>query len=219
MLKLFLGKLKTLLFGLFVIVVLFLPPIVIEKPWFGDQHPWQQVLIVCALSMVLLLWGFHLAQKEGFLIWSKDLWSLKRLRLIVLAYALIWCCDRLGLYWLEQAGQTTTANEAMLEQDFFSQPVVTNFLFIGVLGPLAEELVVRGYWMKKLFGPYERLGLIISSLVFAFLHGPSDLPSWFIYTSSGLIFGGLYLKTKNLAYPIALHMLNNLLVTIMAYLG
>ncbi|HEP1820295.1 TPA: CPBP family intramembrane metalloprotease, partial [Streptococcus suis] len=46
-------------------------------------------------------------------------------------------------------------------------------------------------------------------LVFAFLHGPTDLGSWIIYASPGFLLAYLYYKTDYLIYPIAVHFINN----------
>lgn len=209
------NKLKTLLFSSFLLFILFSPDIIAAEPWAGQTYPWQQITLVIALALLLFVWEVRLAQKEHFLTLTKDLFTLKSLGLILLAYALMRLFDHLGFYWLQQIGQDTTSNEALINEALGKQPPLLSFLTAALLGPFTEELIVRGYWMKKLFGSYKWLGLFITSFVFAALHGPTDWPSWFIYASAGFILGGLYMKTDNLAYSIALHILNNTI----AFLG
>lgn len=208
------SKFKTLLFSLILILLLFLPDTIAIEPWSGTSYSWQQIAVVSILSVLMFIWAIRLAQKEHFLTLSKDLITIKSLGIILLSYGLMKLCDEFGFYWLQQIGQKTTSNQELITESLSQQPLLFMLLNVSLLGPLAEELVVRGYWMKKLFGSYKWLGLLVTSLAFAALHGPSDWPSWFIYTSAGLILGGLYLKTDNLAYPIALHILNNTIASI-----
>lgn len=104
--------------------------------------------------------------------------------------------------------------EALNEQ----QPLFT-FVYAVLVGPAIEELLTRGFLAKFLFPKQDKLWeillyLTLSSSIFSLIHLPSTLPDFLVYFSMGAIFGLLYVTKKDIRYPIALHMLNNLLALI-----
>lgn len=82
-----------------------------------------------------------------------------------------------------------------------------------ILGPAVEELVFRGVLLNRL---KIRIGIIpailVSSILFALGHESVGMLSAFIF---GVCMCILYLKTDNILATISLHMLNNLVVTIL----
>ncbi|MDY6037634.1 MAG: CPBP family intramembrane glutamic endopeptidase [Eubacterium sp.] len=87
------------------------------------------------------------------------------------------------------------------------------FLSVAVLGPIVEELLFRGVvfnHLEKAFGKW--LTVIVSSLAFGIWHG--ELVQ-IVYTCIvGLGIAIVYIKTRNLVYPICLHILNNFMSTL-----
>ncbi|MCW9134423.1 CPBP family intramembrane metalloprotease [Bacillus paramycoides] len=86
-------------------------------------------------------------------------------------------------------------------------------IVISIIGPILEEIVFR----KILFGTlYKKfnffIAAIISSLVFAAIH--FDFTHLLVYTSMGLVFAFLYVKTKRIIVPIAAHVAMNTLVAV-----
>lgn len=86
-------------------------------------------------------------------------------------------------------------------------------IVISIIGPILEEIVFR----KILFGTlYKKfnffIAAIISSLVFAAIH--FDFTHLLVYTSMGLVFAFLYVKTKRIIVPIMAHVAMNTLVAI-----
>ncbi|MGQ7409013.1 lysostaphin resistance A-like protein [Streptococcus suis] len=110
--------------------------------------------------------------------------------------------DMLGYYLLELQGTTTTSNDASIIESLKGVPLGQALLTTVSLPAIAEEVIFRGYFFKKLFGSQVFVGMIVSSL----LHGPTNLASWLIYGGGGLIFCVLYHKTGYLIYFIAVHL-------------
>ncbi|MBH5329823.1 CPBP family intramembrane metalloprotease [Eikenella sp. S3360] len=86
-------------------------------------------------------------------------------------------------------------------------------LHIVLLAPLLEELLLRGIFFQN-FGapdrPGKRLALLAASaFVFGSLHNPPTEPAFLLYSAMGLVLGGAYLHTKDLKYPVLIHMVNN----------
>ncbi|PVX50858.1 hypothetical protein C7377_1179 [Balneicella halophila] len=79
------------------------------------------------------------------------------------------------------------------------------FIIVGV----NEEVFARGYILRNLIESTNKyIALIISALFFAALHAFNPNMSWFSWLSlflAGLSFGVVYMYSKNLWFPIALH--------------
>jgi membrane protease YdiL (CAAX protease family) len=89
------------------------------------------------------------------------------------------------------------------------------FAGLAVVGPLAEEVLFRGYLLPRLVLQWgERWGLLTSSLLFALLHlrdGPF-LPMIFFY---GWVFGWARLRSGGVGASTAMHMAVNAFVATM----
>ncbi|MFT8322147.1 MAG: CPBP family intramembrane glutamic endopeptidase [Bacillus sp. (in: firmicutes)] len=90
-------------------------------------------------------------------------------------------------------------------------------LFVSIIvAPIVEELLFRGYLLNK-WG--ERLGakksIFLTSFLFAVLHIGSTFIVQFVF---GILCCLVYMKTKNLLVPIVLHMLNNCISRVGAYI-
>lgn len=87
------------------------------------------------------------------------------------------------------------------------------FLSIVFLGSIFEEILFRGI-IYNLLEKY-KFGLfpaVVSGILFGIWHGQSVQT---IYTAlMGIVLGYVYMRTKNLFYPILLHILNNLYSTL-----
>lgn len=202
--------------GWFLVIMLLMG--VTELPGVFGQDAQGQVPLVwqmLGLALILLvIWScYRLARCLALPLWSKAIWSWRSLGLVLLAFAIKSAVAFLGQYWLEHLGLADTANQAIINEQFTQMPILLTAQS-ALLAPIAEELMYRGLIQKKLFGTYPWLGLLVSSFIFAAMHVPTNLPSWFIYGSSGLIYGLLYMKTDKLVFPIALHMLNNAIKSI-----
>jgi hypothetical protein len=87
---------------------------------------------------------------------------------------------------------------------------VLHFTIVAVV----EETLFRGYILKNFMESFNKYAaLIISSGLFSIMHyfNPDfDLFSFFSLFSAGILFGISYIYTKNLWFPIALHLSWNL---------
>lgn len=91
-------------------------------------------------------------------------------------------------------------------------PIWLVILFVVVIGPIFEELIFR----KLIFDRVARFGtwtaIITTSIAFGLFHG--NLYQLFYAAGLGVVLGFLYAKTRNVLYPIAMHMLINLFGTV-----
>ena len=157
------------------------------------------------------------AKKNNLNIWDPKILSWKSLGIVLLGYVVMFSCDSLAQYLMEMRGIDTTANQDAIVQLLAGVPFWLALLITAPLPALAEEIIFRGYLYKKLFGDLSIVGLVLSSLIFGLMHGPTDWLSCFIYSSSGFILGYSYYKTGYLVYPMVIHLLNNGLTTLVYY--
>lgn len=90
-------------------------------------------------------------------------------------------------------------------------------VLVSVVGPLAEEIFFRGLlygWLRRRMGILP--GLIFSSMLFAGLHG--DVVFFAPVFCLGLLFGWVYEKSGSLAAPVAVHILHNSGMMVLAFM-
>ena len=79
---------------------------------------------------------------------------------------------------------------------------------VTVFGPIQEELIFRGLLQGAVFDN-SWLGLVLTSSLFSFMHGPSNVPSFIFYLLGGLLLGFAYKKSQNLWVSTLVHMFYN----------
>ena len=77
-----------------------------------------------------------------------------------------------------------------------------------VLAPIQEEFMFRGIFQGAVF-ENSWLGLVLTSSLFSFMHGPYDVPSFSYYLLGGLLLGFAYKKSQNLWVSTLVHMFYN----------
>lgn len=79
----------------------------------------------------------------------------------------------------------------------------TNFLVMVICAPIMEELLFRKAIIDRTAHFGEGLSLLFSGLLFGLFHG--NLVQFSYAFLIGMLFGFLYIKTRNIFYSIALH--------------
>ena len=89
------------------------------------------------------------------------------------------------------------------------------YLSIGLLAPLAEELVFRGAILRSLLKWTSRqwVAIAISAVFFAVAHlNPAQLPHAFLV---GLLLGWMYYRTDSIVPCVVYHLINNTVAYVM----
>ena len=88
---------------------------------------------------------------------------------------------------------------------------------IGVLPAIGEELVFRGFLLRKLYdyNLNKQMAIGVSALVFAVVHFQvlNFLPICFM----GILLGYVYVQSRNILYPMLIHFLYNGIQVVFAY--
>lgn len=117
---------------------------------------------------------------------------------------------------LEMEAMYNRALQVFLQMKSFGDLVI-NLFIMALLPAIGEELFFRGALQKALLRLSEKpwLAIIVSSIVFALLHGTffKLMP---IFTL-GIILGVVYHVTRNLWYSILIHFLNNAFAVLSVY--
>ena len=94
------------------------------------------------------------------------------------------------------------------------------YVVIGILAPLAEEVVFRGAILRKLLAmmPTGRhwVAIAISALIFGIVH--FNLPQGIHAFLIGLLLGWMYYRTRSIIPGIVFHWINNTISYIMVNL-
>ena len=103
------------------------------------------------------------------------------------------------------------SNQESLSKMVDQSNLIVAIITLGILVPIIEECIFRGVFIKVLFQKSQRIGVIISILLFTFAHGPSSVTDFIIYGLPAVIYSVIYYKTKRLEIPIIIHIMNNIL--------
>ena len=88
-------------------------------------------------------------------------------------------------------------------------PLWFNLLFLVVLAPIMEEIFLRKLLIDRLLPYGELAAVLLSGMAFGLVHG--NFNQLFYACASGILFGWVYVKTRNLALNVSLHAALNLL--------
>ncbi len=88
-----------------------------------------------------------------------------------------------------------------------NSPIWLVFLVTVIIAPIIEELMFRKFMIDRLSRYGDLLAVIISSVGFGLFHG--NFYQFFYAAMLGFILGYIYTKTRNVKYPILMHMIIN----------
>ena len=137
--------------------------------------------------------------------------SLKDMLKWLLSYALLFLFYMLVNF----LGPTQSDTTQSIQSLSLSLPVL--FLDLCILAPVTEEIFMRGLLQGTVF-KNTYIGLVTTSVFFAYLHGPYTISSFITYLGMGFAFGVRYKTSDNLWNSILLHVLNNLVAFCFLYM-
>ena len=159
---------------------------------------------------VLFLAVLHLKVFEGRKIMQFK-WQPRYFIYLLLGYVILYMSDFLLSYFIPSSSNQISLNETI--EMIGRQELPYFLLIVCFIGPIAEELIYRGVLMTTFFKNSPWYGdILLSAIIFGCIHINFALTplAFFIYASGGLILALLYRMTKNLYYPIVLHILINI---------
>lgn len=205
--------------------------IFVLSPWFsledilGDKIAITTFVVygISALSIVLLNAKVLISDFKKIKVHAKMFFSS-----IMKYIALIYLFNIILSFVLPYlAGTDVVSNQQGIENQALTYPIFTIVTTV-IFAPIVEEMVFRYSLMNiDISSRFKRvLLLIVSSFIFGSIHMLASIQSgnlnelWFIfqYAAMGLAIGLSYFKTENIWTPIAVHLVNNLIATIVIVL-
>lgn len=123
------------------------------------------------------------------------------------------------MYLLGDFYQASTSNEFVKQAEELLNSInpIAMILTVGVLAPIAEELMFRGFFIEKSLKNVSKTATIITSaILFGFAH--LNLLQGLNAIILGGILAYLYYKTRNVKFCIITHMSNNIAALILGTL-
>lgn len=127
-----------------------------------------------------------------------------------IGYAGTYACNLIGTLITGIIGALKGSEVGNVVMDLTSSYSPLTLIFVTVIcAPIMEELMFRKMLIDRTYKYGEGMSIVFSGLVFGLFHGNLNQ---FVYAFFlGVFFGFIYVKTKNIIYPIILHMLTNFL--------
>ena len=143
-------------------------------------------------------------------------WLATRPWLVIVWVVLLTFGTILPAEWIYEQLQLAMPEQTVaLFQSIMREP--WGYLVVGMLVPVAEELVFRGAVLRVLLNVFARrshwIAIAISAVVFGIIH--MNLAQGFHATLIGLLLGWMYYRTRSVFPGIVLHWINNSVAYIM----
>ena len=201
-----------------------IPTLIRERNINFEDPIFNNIIInFCFYSVAMLwIWGYKYRTKFKFKYLLRNTYSLEKISSLSILIPLI--LISIGttelFHYLLFSINPEVATQAMQQELFLTieetaYPQLYNaiqFISVVVLAPIIEEMLFRGIFLHRWATKWSlRTAVITSSIAFGCLHFDFISSSIFGFAASLI-----YLKTKNLALPIAIHFLNNLFFVIIS---
>ena len=95
-----------------------------------------------------------------------------------------------------------------------STDIWLNILLISIIGPIFEEFFFRKLLIDRTIVYGAKVSIILSAVIFGLVHG--NLNQFFYSALIGGFLGYVYIKTGRITYTIALHMIINLIGSVVS---
>lgn len=190
-----------------VILLDFLVSKFLPDLYFHDTYIWikmvfcQYIIGIPAIRLVLIGLPKYRYQKEKMSF--KDIFGA-----FLICQALSYAGNMIGTV-LNQIISTILGKEIdntvgeLIEN---SNPLIL-LLVVGIIGPILEELVFRKFIIDRIRPYGEFLAVLFSALTFGMFHG--NFYQLFYAFAIGFVLAFIYVRTKNIIYPVILHIAFN----------
>ncbi|WP_405290318.1 CPBP family intramembrane glutamic endopeptidase [Methanobrevibacter sp.] len=159
---------------------------------------------------------FYLMRKIEKQNLEKQALSLKKFLLyLAITFTLMWIGNLVGVAVTSLIGnlfQIDISNP--VEYLINSSDIWLNLLLISIIGPIFEEIFFRKFLIDRTIKYGARVSIILSAVIFGFFHG--NISQLFYAFLLGGFFAYVYIKTGKIIYTIALHIIVNLMGSVVS---
>ena len=201
-----LGMLLTMIVQVIgAVVISEVNPALIENDWFSMAFSVAPVYLIEMPIAYLLLLTIPKSVPQ-----KKKLHPLMWICFAFLCFFVSYLSSFVGQFveaWIYNFFGIEVQND-MAEMSYIT-PFGVNFLFVGVLAPIFEELFYRKAIIDRLRRYGDLPAILVSGVIFGLVHG--NFSQVFYSTAIGLVLGFVYLRTGNVLYTILLHATFNII--------
>lgn len=173
-------------------------------------------LIFFVLFLLALFAAYLLARKIKII--PQINWKYFSLPKILLGFVLLFLTSiATGIFAQIFHQSPNTANQDALDQLQKAIPLVV-FGVQTVAAGFFEELTYRVAIFELVFKKHPYFAFLTAFLLFAYMHGPTDLYSWLTYGLMSLVLTSFYAKYRNFYLNMSIHMAWNLFGILVAFL-
>ena len=177
----FFDKFHALCFGFLVLIIVITVPYTINH---GDFFQNELALIIVSLLVTAL----SVAYARKFEMISFGMLSKKQFLLFIAIFLLSVLETLVYIHFFAVSSGTGVQHLEEVSRGISLSLILTTSVF----GPIQEELIFRGLLQGAIF-ENSWLGLVLTSSLFSFMHGPSNVPSFIFYLLGGLLLGFAYI--------------------------
>lgn len=126
----------------------------------------------------------------------------------LMTYALTYVCNFIGTFLLSIVESAKGAPVENVLANLLNQiSPLTTMIVAVILAPIFEELLFRKAIIDRTAKYGEGISILFSGFMFGLFHGNFSQFAYAMFL--GMFFGYIYIKTKNILYPIILHFITN----------
>lgn len=135
---------------------------------------------------------------------------------VMAVYALFLASQTLTLTAMEGLRQLTGRDYVNALTEVLETPTLATFLIVGILGPIMEELLCRGFILRRLL-PYGRtFAIVASAAIFSLFHG--SLFQMAYAFAVGLALAYITVRTGSLVHAVVMHVWFNTYSTFLNFM-
>lgn len=137
------------------------------------------------------------------------------IKYIAVTITLMWVGNIIGLIITALISATTPVDVTNPVQELLnSTDIWLNLLLISIIGPVFEEFFFRKLLIDRTIKYGVKISILLSALMFGLFHG--NLNQFFYAFLMGGFLAYVYIKTGRLIYPILLHIIINLMGSVVS---
>lgn len=197
--------------GLFLMEQLPLSILTLTKKELGADYPTYQkyapiatfgLLIIVA---AIIIFVFKRIKKEPSQKFTKKTWTI-----VAIATVLTLLINVATVPFMRSSNENVQALQLVANNS-----IVILVIFSIFVAPILEEIIFRGIFMNWFFVDKPFISILLSGLIFGYVHAPFSPGTDWVYALSkillGIVLAAVYYRTKNIKADITVHFLNNFL--------
>lgn len=175
------------------------------------------VAAICNYILPLPIFLYLMNRLEKQEISSNKVSIKKFIKYVAITMVLMWIGNMIGLLVTETIGHIIQSPiENPIVETINSSSIYLNLLLMVIAAPIFEELFFRKLLIDRTIKYGKGISILLSATLFGLFHG--NLNQFFYTFLMGGFFAYVYIKTGKITYTIALHLIVNLLGSVISVL-